>query len=187
MEFTTRRKLCLKPIETQGEDIDAAEEGLLSPSARLFHEPNFNVHIVAIMGIKSRINNNNNKPSVFPPSGVWGYQNLVYFSKTITGVALGVTQAGFSIYLNRRYGEGKKDRGATEKNNNLPYDPLDYIRGAKATIDRKKNSLEAIYTSFISELALKFFGIKGKKLYPFYTKVLGYLRSDGRADGPSGP
>ncbi|PHT94325.1 hypothetical protein T459_02207 [Capsicum annuum] len=56
MEFTTRRKLCLKPIETQGKDIDAAEEGLLSPSARLFHEPNFNVHIVAIMGIKSRIN-----------------------------------------------------------------------------------------------------------------------------------
>lgn len=39
-------------------------------------------------------------------------------------------------------------------------DPLDYIREAKATIDRKKNSLEAFYTFSISELALKFFGIK---------------------------
>lgn len=39
-------------------------------------------------------------------------------------------------------------------------DPLDYIREAKATIDRKKNSLEAIYTFSISELALRFFGIK---------------------------
>ncbi|KAF3659114.1 hypothetical protein FXO37_14114 [Capsicum annuum] len=75
---------------------------------------------------------------------------------TITGVALGVTQAGFSIYLNRRYD-----------------DPLDYIRGAKATIDRKKNSLEAIYTSFISELALKFFGIKTSSwiLYKTFTNT----------------
>ncbi|KAH0764791.1 hypothetical protein KY285_000662 [Solanum tuberosum] len=129
---------------------------------------------------------------------------------TVTDVALGVTQAGLSIYLNRRYGEGKKDGGETEKTNNLPKnirlrstilmnlrpavgiqaladmmekdteakwgnwigfvlfplkvalrdDPLDYIREAKATIDRKKNSLEAFYTFSISELALKIFGIK---------------------------
>ncbi|KAH0729518.1 hypothetical protein KY290_000640 [Solanum tuberosum] len=129
---------------------------------------------------------------------------------TVTDVALGVTQAGLSVYLNRRYGEGKKDKGAIEKNNNLPknirlrssilvnlrpsvgiqaladmmekdteakwgnwvgfallpfkialrHDPLDYIREAKATIHRKKNSLEAFYTCYISELALKFFGIK---------------------------
>lgn len=39
-------------------------------------------------------------------------------------------------------------------------DPLDYIREAKATFDRKKNSLEALYTFSISELALKIFGIK---------------------------
>ncbi|XP_009630816.1 wax ester synthase/diacylglycerol acyltransferase 11-like [Nicotiana tomentosiformis] len=129
---------------------------------------------------------------------------------TINDVALGVTQAGLSVYLNRRFGEGKKNKGVTEKNNNLPKnirlrstllvnlrpstgiqaladmmekdteakwgnwigfvllpfkialrdDPLDYIREAKATIDRKKNSLEAIYTFSISELALRFFGIK---------------------------
>ncbi|KAF3634753.1 putative CAP [Capsicum annuum] len=409
MEFRRRRKLSLKPIETKGKDhIDdaAEEEGLLSPSARLFHEPNFNVHVVAIMGIKSRINfqkikenlvhtllkhprfsslqvvdeknngemkwvrtkvdldkhivvtqvddeqsllqetpdkfvenyiqnlskthldkskpmwdlhllnvktsdaeavsilrchhsfgdgtslvslllactrqtadpdkvptiprlinpsNHSTKGSLWRPyvQKFWSFIKLFWYTivdvlklmatiiffkdtttpiksspgsefnprrivyrtvslddmklvknalnMTITGVALGVTQAGLSIYLNRRYGEGKKDRGATEKNNNLPMnirlrsailmnlrpsvgiqaladmmdkdtseakwgnlvgfvlvpfkialqdEPLDYIRGAKATIDRKKNSLEAIYTSFITELALKFFGIK---------------------------
>lgn len=39
-------------------------------------------------------------------------------------------------------------------------DPLDYVREAKATIDRKKRSLEAIYTFSISALVLKFLGIK---------------------------
>ncbi|KVH89025.1 O-acyltransferase, WSD1, C-terminal [Cynara cardunculus var. scolymus] len=39
-------------------------------------------------------------------------------------------------------------------------DPIDYVREAKATIDRKKHSLEALYTFSISELVLKFFGIK---------------------------
>lgn len=39
-------------------------------------------------------------------------------------------------------------------------DPLDYIRRAKATIDRKKHSLEALYTFSISEFILKTLGIK---------------------------
>ncbi|KAL3517297.1 hypothetical protein ACH5RR_024199 [Cinchona calisaya] len=133
------------------------------------------------------------------------------FNHTINDVALGVTQAGLSRYLNRRYAElGKKDKGETEKRNNLPKnvrlrstilinlrpsagiqalsdmmekdteakwgnwigsvllpfkialrdDPLDYVREAKATIDRKKNSLEAVYTFSIAGLVLKFFGIK---------------------------
>ncbi|KAM7511894.1 hypothetical protein LguiB_010769 [Lonicera macranthoides] len=132
---------------------------------------------------------------------------------TINDVALGVTQAGLSRYLNRRYGEegkDKNDENATEKRNNIPKnirlrstllinirpssgiqaladmmeknaeakwgnwigyvllpftiglrdDPLDYVREAKSTIDRKKTSLEAIYTFSIAELVLKFFGIK---------------------------
>ncbi|OVA00980.1 O-acyltransferase [Macleaya cordata] len=130
---------------------------------------------------------------------------------TINDVVLGVTAAGLSRYLNRRYGEGKKDEEATEEKNNLPKDirlrsnilvnirpskgiqasakmmekhkidanwgnllgyvllpftialrnnPLDYVREAKATIDRKKNSYEALYTFLISEPILKFFGIK---------------------------
>ncbi|XP_071701516.1 wax ester synthase/diacylglycerol acyltransferase 11-like [Rutidosis leptorrhynchoides] len=130
---------------------------------------------------------------------------------TINDVALGITRAGLSQYLNRRYGEGRDDKGATEKRNNLPKkkirlrstllinlrpasgiqaladmmeknteakwgnwigyvllpftvgirdDPLDYVREAKATIDRKKHSLEAMYTFSIAELVLKFFGVK---------------------------
>ncbi|XP_055808105.1 wax ester synthase/diacylglycerol acyltransferase 11-like isoform X2 [Solanum dulcamara] len=39
---------------------------------------------------------------------------------TINDVALGLTQAGLSKYLNRRYAFGGKDKGATERNNNLP-------------------------------------------------------------------
>ncbi|XVF73028.1 hypothetical protein PTKIN_Ptkin12aG0168700 [Pterospermum kingtungense] len=39
-------------------------------------------------------------------------------------------------------------------------DPLDYVRNAKAIIDRKKSSLEAIATFTIVDLALKLFGIK---------------------------
>ncbi|KAI3800586.1 hypothetical protein L1987_28677 [Smallanthus sonchifolius] len=130
---------------------------------------------------------------------------------TINDVALAVTQAGLSQYLNRRYGEGKQDKGATEKKNNLPKkkirlrstllvnirpssgiqaladmmeknteakwgnwighvilpltvgirdDPLDYVKEAKATIDRKKHSLEAICSFSVANLVLKLFGIK---------------------------
>lgn len=39
-------------------------------------------------------------------------------------------------------------------------DPLDYVRQAKATIDRKKQSQEAGYTFLIVKLVLKLFGIK---------------------------
>lgn len=137
---------------------------------------------------------------------------------TINDVALGVTQAGLSRYLDGRYGGGKEDEGATstEKKNNLPKkkirlrstllvnirpssgiqaladmmendtkakwgnwlgyvslpftigikdDPVDYVREAKAMIDRKKHSLEAIYTSSIVGLVLKFFGIKASSLF----------------------
>lgn len=43
-------------------------------------------------------------------------------------------------------------------------DPLDYVREAKSTIDRKKRSLEAMYTFYIAELVLKFFGTKVNNL-----------------------
>ncbi|KAK2993873.1 hypothetical protein RJ640_003985, partial [Escallonia rubra] len=103
---------------------------------------------------------------------------------TINDVALGVTQAGLSRYLNRRYGESPSlmsmiqaladmmEKDTEAKWGNwigyvlMPFtialrgDPLDYVREAKATIDRKKNSLEAWYTFSIAELVLKLFGIK---------------------------
>ncbi|PON98013.1 O-acyltransferase [Trema orientale] len=138
-------------------------------------------------------------------------------SMTINDVALGITQAGLSKYLNRRYGEIRNyDEGTTENKNNLPKnirlrsvvlinlrpaagiqdladmmekntvakwgnwigyvllpydiglkdDPLDYIRKAKVTIDRKKHSLEALFTSSIADVVLKLFGIKVKRDSP---------------------
>ncbi|XP_034709435.1 O-acyltransferase WSD1-like isoform X4 [Vitis riparia] len=39
---------------------------------------------------------------------------------TINDVVMGVSLAGLSRYLNRRYGETKEDKGAIEKKNNLP-------------------------------------------------------------------
>jgi hypothetical protein len=42
----------------------------------------------------------------------------------------------------------------------LQDDPLDYVRQAKATIDRKKLSLEAILTFVCAELVLRIFGVK---------------------------
>ncbi|KAL3743640.1 hypothetical protein ACJRO7_018845 [Eucalyptus globulus] len=42
----------------------------------------------------------------------------------------------------------------------LHSNPLDYVREAKATINRKKHSLEAIFTHSIAEVVLKLFGIK---------------------------
>ncbi|KAH0722177.1 hypothetical protein KY285_004798 [Solanum tuberosum] len=131
---------------------------------------------------------------------------------TINDVALGLTQAGLSQYLNRRYAIGGKDKGATERSNNLPNgirlrsclcfnlrssagiedlanmmengskgkrgwgnwfgyallpfkialrdNPLDYVKEAKATVDRKKRSFEALSTFIMAELLIKFFGIK---------------------------
>ena len=39
-------------------------------------------------------------------------------------------------------------------------DPLDYIRQTKATIDRKKHSLEAVVTYFLLSMVVKIFGAK---------------------------
>ncbi|KAL9229000.1 hypothetical protein vseg_004519 [Gypsophila vaccaria] len=129
---------------------------------------------------------------------------------TINDVALGITEAGLSMYLSRKYeNEGNKfesreqinkflkkirlrsvllinirpsggiqalsdmmEKNAEAKWGNavgyvlLPIslalrdDPLDYIREAKATVDRKKNSLEALYTYTIAELVMRLFGTK---------------------------
>lgn len=58
------RKQLLKPIETkkackknEGKEMEMVtrEEEPLSPAARLFHEPSFNLYIIAIMGCKTQI------------------------------------------------------------------------------------------------------------------------------------
>ncbi|KAL9437627.1 hypothetical protein AB3S75_023488 [Citrus x aurantiifolia] len=125
---------------------------------------------------------------------------------TINDVMLGVTQAGLSRYLNRKYGQLNIINGLSERNNNLPNnirlratffmnlrpsagiqelanmlkkdskakwgnqigylifpftialrdDPLDYLREAKVAMDRKKASLEASFSYFLSKSFLKF-------------------------------
>ncbi|KNA17080.1 hypothetical protein SOVF_081870 [Spinacia oleracea] len=130
---------------------------------------------------------------------------------TINDVVLGITQAGLSRYLNRKYGESK-GAGKVQQNNLpkhirlrstllvnirptsklehlaeqmetddpkkrkwewgnsigyilLPFhialrdDPMDYIRSAKATIDKKKRSLEAIVTFMSARIVLKTLGL----------------------------
>ncbi|XP_074319828.1 wax ester synthase/diacylglycerol acyltransferase 5-like [Silene latifolia] len=129
---------------------------------------------------------------------------------TINDVILGITQAGLSSYLNRKYGEIKGEEEAREENlpkhirlrttflvnlrqtstiedlaekmesstkgrwnwgNSIGYimfpfhiairdDPLDHIRNAKATIDKKKLSLEAICTYIIAKIVLKILGLR---------------------------
>ncbi|XP_030503296.2 wax ester synthase/diacylglycerol acyltransferase 5 [Cannabis sativa] len=127
---------------------------------------------------------------------------------TVNDVLVGVTQAGFSRYLNRRYGatHGKHDingnylpkgirlrariavnlrpvkgiqdladlmsKGTKSKWGNLygfillPFkialrdDPLDYVRVAKSTVDKKKNSGGIFCTYLLNKIILKTFGIK---------------------------
>ncbi|KAG7973721.1 hypothetical protein I3843_06G010700 [Carya illinoinensis] len=133
---------------------------------------------------------------------------------TVNDVVVGVTQAGISRYLNRRYvhlaGEEQKDGRVKKRKTNIPKgthfratilvnlrktvgiqdladmmakgsktkwgnligylllpfnialqdDPLEYVRQAKAAIDRKKLSREAICTYSCAELVLRTFGAK---------------------------
>ncbi|XP_021729094.1 O-acyltransferase WSD1-like [Chenopodium quinoa] len=131
---------------------------------------------------------------------------------TVNDVVLGITEAGLSRYLNRKYGESKGNEKVQQNNlpkhirlrstllvnirptstledlaeqmetddpnlrnwqwgNSIGYilvpfhialreDPLDYIRSAKATIDKKKQSLEAIATFISGKIVLKIFGLR---------------------------
>ncbi|MBA0548757.1 hypothetical protein Golob_019835, partial [Gossypium lobatum] len=52
----TRRSSSSKSEEEENKNSqNTGEEEPLSPSSRLFHEPNFNVYVIAIMGCKTRI------------------------------------------------------------------------------------------------------------------------------------
>ncbi|CAH8389407.1 unnamed protein product [Eruca vesicaria subsp. sativa] len=121
---------------------------------------------------------------------------------TVNDVLLGVTQAGLSRYLSRRYATPKSKesmrrirlRSAIMINLRpntgiealadmmakkskcrwgnlfgyilLPFsvgletDPLEYVRRAKATVDRKKHSLEAVFSMAFFKLILKVLGLK---------------------------
>jgi hypothetical protein len=51
-------------------------------------------------------------------------------------------------------------------------DPLAYVQKAKKTLDRKKSSLEVLFTCKMSELFLKMFGLE---VYIFFQFVLIYI------------
>uniref|UniRef100_M0ZGI4 diacylglycerol O-acyltransferase n=1 Tax=Solanum tuberosum TaxID=4113 RepID=M0ZGI4_SOLTU len=60
------KKMVLKPIRTSKKlnDGDEEEAILLSPGSRMFHEPNYNIHIVAIMGWKIPLDINSLKAQI---------------------------------------------------------------------------------------------------------------------------
>ncbi|KAH0731372.1 hypothetical protein KY290_002392 [Solanum tuberosum] len=60
------KKMVLKPIRTSKKlnDDDEEEAILLSPGSRMFHEPNYNIHIVAIMGWKIPLDINSLKAQI---------------------------------------------------------------------------------------------------------------------------
>ncbi|KAG2311401.1 hypothetical protein Bca52824_022958 [Brassica carinata] len=106
---------------------------------------------------------------------------------TVNDVVLGVSQAGLSQYLKRRYGNiylfllmniYKQDladimaKGSKCTWGNwigyiiFPFsiafcdDPLEHLRRAKSIIDRKKNSFEALLTFIVGNFVLKSFGVQ---------------------------
>ncbi|XP_057981127.1 wax ester synthase/diacylglycerol acyltransferase 11-like [Malania oleifera] len=135
---------------------------------------------------------------------------------TINNVMLGVTQAGLSRYLNRKYGnkayfhcmvhscnlpekirlrathfinvrpktgihelaEMMKKGSKARWGNSIGYvllpltialrdDPLDYVRGAKVAMDRKKASFEATCVSHMAKLIPKLFGFKAASILSY--------------------
>ncbi|XP_030460321.1 wax ester synthase/diacylglycerol acyltransferase 11-like isoform X2 [Syzygium oleosum] len=141
---------------------------------------------------------------------------------TVNDVLLGITEAGLSRYLNRRYGEDDKVTSASAKKDNLPKDillrathyvnlrippteskasahtedekkikvvtgtkvgyillpfsiamrndPLEYIHNVKSAVDRRKSSLEASFSLYITGILLKYFGFKA--IAALYYRIL---------------
>uniref|UniRef100_A0A2N9H444 O-acyltransferase WSD1 C-terminal domain-containing protein n=1 Tax=Fagus sylvatica TaxID=28930 RepID=A0A2N9H444_FAGSY len=106
-------------------------EEALDPAAQLFHAQRLNCYIVTIVGFKTKINPNVikaglehtllkhplfcSKIKVDEKEG----RNMKWTrTTTVNDVVLGVTQAGLSRYLDRRYAEDEKDGGARQNNNN---------------------------------------------------------------------
>ncbi|CAH8295035.1 unnamed protein product [Eruca vesicaria subsp. sativa] len=94
---------------------------------------------------------------------------------TVNDVVLGVSQAGLSQYLKRRYEQDLADMMAKGSKctwgNWIGYiifpfsiafcdDPLEHLRRAKSIIDRKKNSFEALLTFIVGNFILKLFGVQ---------------------------
>lgn len=86
----------LKPIKTKAKPIEkeVCEEEPLSPSSRLLHEPNFNVHILSIMATKSRIN-----PQAIKHQWIPNFVNHPRFCSLMVQLDLSITTLFVQIFL----------------------------------------------------------------------------------------
>ncbi|KAI3902890.1 hypothetical protein MKX01_040117 [Papaver californicum] len=85
---------------------------------------------------------------------------------TINDVVLGVTTAGLSRYLNRRYGEdAKNDVGATEKRNNLPKNIR--LRSTLLVNIRPSSGIQALSDMMEEKAEAKWGNWIGYVLFPF--------------------
>ncbi|CAI0562041.1 unnamed protein product [Linum tenue] len=87
-----RKTSSLKPINVgeanaRKERGEEEEEELLSPAARLFHEPNFNVYIIAILGCKTRID-----PDLAEAVGVFRIHHSLGDGVSLTSLLLACTR-----------------------------------------------------------------------------------------------
>ncbi|KAF3522049.1 hypothetical protein F2Q69_00048394 [Brassica cretica] len=106
----------------------------------------------------------------------------------VNDVLLGMTQAGLSRYLTTKYGKFKDLANMMTKGSKCRWgnfigtiifplwiksenDPLEYVRRAKATMDRKKISLEAFLFYGIIKFTLNFLG--GKSVEAFGKRIFG--------------
>uniref|UniRef100_A0A0D9XSH6 O-acyltransferase WSD1 C-terminal domain-containing protein n=1 Tax=Leersia perrieri TaxID=77586 RepID=A0A0D9XSH6_9ORYZ len=111
-----------------------------------------------------------------------------YIVVTVNDVLIGITYSALSRYYFRKSGDTRLShmehgtRASVDMINSgreeevklgnalgfiiLPFhvgmhkDPLDYVRKAKKVVDRKKSSLEVVFTNLVAEVVFKLFGLK---------------------------
>ncbi|KAI3856939.1 hypothetical protein MKX03_012347 [Papaver bracteatum] len=98
---------------------------------------------------------------------------------TINDVVLGVTTAGLSLYLNRRYGDdGENNVGATEKRNNLPKNIR--LRSTLLVNIRPSSGIQALSDMMEEKAEAKWGNWIGYVLFPFTIAIrddpLDYVR-----------
>ncbi|KAF5732424.1 O-acyltransferase WSD1-like isoform X2 [Tripterygium wilfordii] len=98
---------------------------------------------------------------------------------TINDVLLGVTEAGLSLYINRRYGENEKDDKATKKRINLPESIR--LRSAILVNIRPSTGIQALADMMAKESKSGWGNRIGYILLPFHIALhddpLKYIRS----------
>ncbi|XP_019228709.1 PREDICTED: O-acyltransferase WSD1-like isoform X3 [Nicotiana attenuata] len=109
MERDENKMVLMEPVRTTkklDENEEEPEALLMSPTSRMFHEPNYNVYTLAIMGWKIPLNVDAMKAEI---QGKLLKHPRFSSLQTVNDVILGITQAALSRYIHRRYEiEGKR-------------------------------------------------------------------------------